>query len=107
MLIKYDIEIDNQAILNNIDRITNQIFKLLPSREEGGEWLIPLQNLILEVGGMTSLLNQTLLFSLLSKLETLTTLDKKEDFLSFRKMIFECLSLLTQLKEEIQNGGIG
>ena len=49
MVLKYDIEFDNDAVKKNIDRITNQIFKLLPSREEGGDWQTPLQNLILEI----------------------------------------------------------
>ena len=31
MVIKYDAEIKDEAILANIDRITNQIFKLLPN----------------------------------------------------------------------------
>lgn len=100
MVIKYDIDIADDAVLNNIDRITNQIFKLLPSREEGGDWETPLQNLMLEVAGMNRLLiDQTILFSLLCKMESLLSLTEKEDFLDFRKLIFECLGLMSQLKK--------
>ena len=100
MVLKYNIEIDNNAIIENIDRIISQIFKLLPSREEGGDWETPLQNLILEVGGMSKLLpDQTILFSLLCKMETLLTLTTEDDFFDFRKIIFECLGLMKQLKE--------
>lgn len=99
MVIKYDIEIDNSAIIGNINRITNQIFKLLPSREEGGDWETPLHNLILEIAGMNRLLiDQTLLFSLLCKMESLLTLSGEEDFLDFRKLIFECLEAMKNLK---------
>ena len=99
MVLKYNIDIDKNAIIENIDRIINQIFKLLPSREEGGDWEAPLQNLILEVGGMNSLLSDhTILFSLLCKMEALTILTEEEDYLAFRKLIFECLGLLKQLK---------
>ncbi len=99
MVLKYDIEIDNDAVIENIDRIINQVFKLLPSREEGGDWETPLHNLILEVGGMNRLLcDQTILFSLLCKMEALTVLTGTEDYLAFRKLIFECLGLLKQLK---------
>lgn len=99
MVLKYNIEIDNDAIIENIDRIINQVFKLLPSREEGGDWETPLHNLILEVGGMNRLLcDQTILFSLLCKMEALTILTGTEDYLAFRKLIFECLGLLKQLK---------
>ena len=99
MVIKYDLEVAEGAVLDNISRITNQIFKLLPSREEGGDWETPLHNLILEVIGMNRLLtNQTLLFSLLCKMESLLTLTETDDFLSFRKVIFECLEICNRLK---------
>lgn len=99
MVIKYNIDIHNEAILKNIERITNQIFKLLPSREEGNDWQTPLNNLILEVGGMAELLkDHTDLFSLLCKMESLSTLTKEENFLDFRKVIFECLGLMNDIK---------
>ena len=104
MEFKYGLYFEKEAILNNIDRITNQIFKLLPNREEGGDWETPLKNLILEISGMKALwTDQTQLFSLLCKLEVLLTLTKEDDFLTFRKLIFESLSLLKKIKEELQN----
>lgn len=100
MVLKYDLEFDNDTIKKSLDRITNQIFKLLPSREEGGDWLTPLQNLIYEIIGMKALwVDQTNLFSLLCKLEALLTLTDENDFLIFRKLIFECLGLVTQIKK--------
>ena len=99
MVIKYNIDIEKDSIIKNIDRITNQIFKLLPSREEGENWQVPLQNLIIEIAGMNELLiDHTILFSLLCKMEGLLKLDKEEDFLQFRKIIFECLGLMNELK---------
>lgn len=100
MIIKYDIDISNSAIVDNLNRLVNQIFKLLPSREEGGDWKSPLENLILEVGGLSSLLyNQSDLLLLLSKMEGLLTLNEEKDFLMFRKTIFECLSLIDKVKK--------
>lgn len=97
---KYEIEFDNDAVKQNIDRITNQIFKLLPSREEGGDWQTPLQNLILEITGMKALwVDQIELFSLLCKMEALTSLTEEDDFFVFRKLIFECLGLLNGIKK--------
>ena len=105
MVLKYGIEISNEAVIKNIDRLTNLIFKLLPSREEDNEWIIPLQNLIVEVAGMKNLLNdETILFTLLCKLESLLTLTGEDDFYLFRKVIFECLSLLNSLKTKIRDG---
>ena len=100
MILKYGIEIDDAAIAKNIDRISNQIFKLLPTREEGGEWLAPLQNLIFEIAGMNELfLDQIDLFSLLCNLEALKTLKAEDDFMRYRNIIFNCLSIMTKVKE--------
>ena len=99
MVIKYDSYINDSDIISNIDRITNLIFKLLPSREEGGEWQIPLKNLIVELSGMSRLLNNKELFSVLCKLEGLLTLTEEDDFLQYRKTIFECLSQLNKIKK--------
>lgn len=99
MILEYGLEIDNEVIANNIRRLTNQVFKLLPSREEGEEWMRPLQNLIIELAGMKNLLpDQEEFFQLLCKLEGLKDLNGEDDFLQFRKTIFECLSLLTKIK---------
>ena len=99
MVLKYDIQIAEDAIIENIDRIINQIFKLLPSREEGGDWETPLHNLILEVGGMNKLLSdQTILFSLLCKMEALTVLTGEDDCMSFYSAILMSKTLLCHRK---------
>ena len=100
MILKYEIEIDNEVIKKDIERLTNQIFKLLPSREEGSDWEAPLENLIREIGGMSKLIGDQISFlSLLCKLESLLDLTEKDDFFAFRKTIFECLSLISGIKQ--------
>ena len=42
MILKYDIEIDNKAISHRLRGLINQIYKLLPVREEGNDWEKPL-----------------------------------------------------------------
>lgn len=94
------LDFESQAIKSNIDRLTNRIFKLLPSREEGGDWRTPLNNIIIEITGMKILWSdQTKLFSLLCKLEALNVLTEEDDFLAFRKIIFECLGTLNEIKK--------
>lgn len=106
MIFKYDLEFDKDAIEKNINRITNQIFKLLPNREEGGDWQTPLQNLIYEIIGMKILwIDQPNLFSLLCRLEALLTLNDENEFLAFRKLIFECLSILNTIRNEVIKNG--
>ena len=104
MVIKYKTEIDAAAVIQNLERVTNQIFKLLPSREEGGDWKTPLNNLILEVSGMGSLLEDHVdLFQLLCKMESLLYLTNEDDFFAFRKIIFECLGILNEVKKKCQD----
>lgn len=100
MVIKYNVDIQDEAVIKNLERITNQIFKLLPSREEGEDWITPLENLIIEIAGMAQLLDDhTELFSLLCKMEALLTLGEEKDFMFFRKTIFECLRLISNIKK--------
>ena len=104
MIIKYQVEINKDIIIKTLDRVTNQIFKLLPLREEGGEWKPTLRNLIVEVSGMGSLLiDQIDFFSLLCKMEGLLTLESEDDFMMFRSTIFESLSLITKIKENVKS----
>ena len=104
MIIKYYADIDAAAIQNNLKRITNQIYKLLPNREEGSDWEKPLSTLIEELAGMDRLLEDYHedLFALLCKLEGLFTLVKEDDFFLYRRTIFECLGLINNLIKSCQ-----
>ena len=101
MVLKYNIDIEEVAINNDIKKLTNQIYKLLPSREENLDWERPLETIMIELAGMNRLFigQQNILFPLLCKLEGLFTLTKEDDFLLFRRTIFECLSLISDLKK--------
>ena len=105
MKIKYDSEIDTESIKTNLKRLTNQIYKLLPNREEGIEWQAPLKTIIEEFAGMDRLLidQHDILFPLLCKLEGLLTLEEETDFFEYRRTIFECLSLVSTLIEKCQD----
>lgn len=105
MKIKYDSEIETNAIIMNLKRLTNQIYKLLPNREEGIEWQAPLNTIVEEFAGMDRLLidQHEILFQLLCKLEGLLTLNNEEDFFEYRRTIFECLSLVSILMERCQD----
>ena len=101
MMLKYNLIIENKAIKMNIGRLTNQIYKLLPVREEGGDWQKPLTTIIEEIAGMDRLFigQQPELFKLSCKLEGLFTLMQENDFMTYRSVIFECLSILGELQK--------
>ena len=104
MILKYNIDIKEQTIHNRLQNLINQIYKLLPSREEGADWERPLQTVLEELAGMQRLMNcgySEIFFSLLNKLEGLYSLVEDEDFLCYRRTIFECLGLMNELQKKI------
>lgn len=105
MEIKYNADINSNSIRSNLKRITNQIYKLLPNREEGSEWKAPLNTIMEELAGMDRLLidQHEILFSLLCKLEGLFTLTEEDDFFEYRRTIFEALGLVSSLIEKCQD----
>ena len=94
----------NKIIVNRIQNLINQIYKLLPNREQGIDWEKPLETILEQLVGMYRLMNNEyseIFFPLLNKLEGLYSLTKEEDFLCYRRTIFECLGLMNELKEKI------
>ena len=62
-----------------------------------------LETIIEELCGVERLLNdqQIVFFTLLSKLEGLFSLTAESNFSLYRRTIFECLSLLNDIKENV------
>ena len=100
MIIKYNINFSQDIIKKDIKRIINQIYKLLPLREQGQDWKKLLQTIIEQLAGMQRLFlgqqEQSFLI-LLCKLEGMNILTSEEQFYLYRRTIFECLSLLNQI----------
>lgn len=105
MILKYGLDIQDKAININLNRLTNQIYKLLPTREEGGDWMRPLETIMEELAGMDRLTfgQQVILFKLSCKLEGLFKLAEEDNFMTFRSIIFECLNLLSELQKLCQD----
>lgn len=103
MMTSYDVEFDAEAVKQNLTRIGNQIFKLLPMREENQDWEKPLQTILVELIGMSKLFPESVdLLSLISKLKALEdyTDENEENFMIFRRTIFECCNLIDKVKEQ-------
>lgn len=99
MISVYDIEVDNEAICRNLKKIQSQIFKLLPMAEEGQDYKKPLETIILELLGMQKLfLDIDPLIALICKLRGLMELNLEEEFLLYRRTIFECCGLIDKIK---------
>lgn len=102
MIIKYGIDIPMDLFNKNITRLTNQLWKLIPMREHEENWEKQLNTVIIEITGMTELLiYKSEGFQLLTKLEGMLQ-NKSMPFDLYRKTVFECISLLQGLKNDLQ-----
>lgn len=104
MILKYNLNIDNSIIQRRLQSLINQVYKLLPSRQQGNDWEKPLETILEELSGMQSLMDQNCLeifFPLLNKLEGLHSLQQEDKFSCYRRIIFECLGLMNELKKKI------
>lgn len=100
------IEIPSEMLVEYYYKVGNQIFKLLPLREEGGAWMKLLDTVILELTGMQKLFpDKTELVSLLIKLKGLKELSPGMDFMDYRRFIFECCTLVTKIRGEYNVDG--
>lgn len=104
MILKYGINISNNIISERLTNLINQIYKLLPSRQQGTDWEKPLETILEQIVGMYKMMNcgySDFYFPLLNKLEGLYSLTQQQDFPCFRRTIFECLSLMNNLRNQI------
>lgn len=93
---KYGLEVELVDFELYLISLKNKIYKLLPLREEGLEWQKYLNTILIEVSGLSALFsNKVGLIELLSKLEGLY---KLEDFMLYRRTIFECLNSIEELR---------
>ena len=93
---KYGFEVPTSTLQVTITRLTNQLWKLIPMRENEENWQKQLETLILEISGMNEVFAKVPNFiSLLSKLEGLKIQETTFEF--YRKTVFESISLIQGL----------
>lgn len=105
MVLTSGMTIDKDAVDFNIKRIINQVYKLLPMREQGRDWLKPLETLIEQIEGMKRLIigQDDLFFLILCKMKGLFSLQNQDDMTIYRRVIFQCLGLLNSLKRNVNS----
>lgn len=93
MLTKYGFDIDLEA---NVQRLTNQLWKLIPMREKEEDWKVHLNSVIIEIAGLYEIFYTNPKFiTLLAKLEGLDY--EGITFELYRKTVFESISLLREV----------
>lgn len=92
---KYDL--DKSVVQADINRLTNQLWKLIPMREHQENWLRQLNTVIIEIAGLNEIFKSELDYTiLLSKLEGLKVVEV--EFEDYRKTVFESISLLREMR---------
>ncbi len=87
--------IDVEGVQANVRRLTNQLWKLIPMRENKEDWQKQLDTVILEIIGINEIfMIDAVLLQLLSKLEGLKEVETSFDL--YRKTVFETISLLQE-----------
>lgn len=94
---KYNIDFSLETREQDLERLINQLWKLIPMREHNEDWVTHLNTMIEEIAGLVEIYrtNPDGLV-LLSKLEGLTS-SACDDFMIYRKTVFRCIDLLAQV----------
>lgn len=92
---KYGFNVNNSLVVKDINRLTNQIWKLIPMRENNEEWQVQLSKVIIELVGLNEIFSfNDKYLTLLSNLEGLKLVET--DFDIYRNKIFESITLLRE-----------
>lgn len=93
---KYNFNCKTDVLRSCQKRLVNQLWKLIPMKENQEDWEKQLNNVIIEIAGLHEIFIDELNFlTLLSKLEGLKY--PNIDFMIYRKTVFETINLVDTL----------
>ena len=96
LMTKYGIDIPKEIIEQDVNRLTNQLWKLIPMRENNENWEGQLKSVIVELTGINQIFDIDIKYLiLLAKLEGLK--NTEIEFSIYRKTVFESISLLREI----------
>ena len=96
-----DVIFQTEDVQSDIKRLINQIWKLIPMKENGEDWKKQASQVLVELTGLQNIfVNKIDLLIILSKLEGLLEIDNIE-FADYRSTIFSTLSLLSEINERL------
>lgn len=100
MIASYGGNFQEELVRVDLRRLINQIWKLLPMKENNEDWQKQLDTVLNELYGLHELFGDQLDFLvLISKLEGLPQTD---NFMSYRVIVFGAISLLTDLMNRLK-----
>lgn len=97
---KYNFSFAPETFNADMRRLVNQVWKLIPMKENEEDWQLHLNTILEEIAGLHELFaSQINYLIILSKLEGLKH-PVCEDFMLYRKTVFRCIDLLGKLTHE-------
>lgn len=101
MMTKYGFEINGKIIEQDLKRLVNQTWKIIPMNENNEDWMKQLETIQNEIVGLHEIFSDEPNFLIiLTKIEGLLLQDIEFSFL--RKTIFEIIALLQELSYGIK-----
>lgn len=94
-----EFQFEMEVVIKDLRRLINQIWKLLPMRENQEDWQGQLRSVLLELRGLDQLFGGELDF--LVFITELKGLLDEEDFMTYRKAVFSAISLMTSLVNKL------
>jgi len=91
----YNIEFNDELVIRDVRRLINQIWKLLPMRENDEDWLKQLNSVLIEIRGLNRMFGDELNFLII--VSSLEGLNQDTEFMVFRSEIFSIISMMTEL----------
>ena len=99
---KYNIDFPVTTIEQDIKRLINQLWKLIPMKENDEDWEKQLNTVRVEISGLGEIFKEDLDFLiLLSKLEGISSIEDIS-FEIYRKTVFETINLIQELKNALE-----
>ena len=96
---QFNFSFPKEVIDANIQRLTNQLWKLIPMRENNEDWEKYLNTVIIEIAGLNEIfISNPQFLQLLAKLKGLQV--EEVSFILYRKIVFESINLLQELKKQ-------
>ena len=94
MITKYGYSFNQEVLISEKKRLINQLWKLIPMKENQEPWENQLESVIEEISGLSQIFSSNFLI-LLAKLEGLR--NPNLSFYAYRKVIFESIDLLCEV----------
>lgn len=96
----HNISFEENSVVNDIKRLINQVWKLIPMKENNEDWKKQINQVLIEIVGLQNLFeNKIDLLIIISKLEGLK--EYALDFKDFRALVFSIITLLSDANERI------